>query len=586
LSDFWVVASPPGVRKGVRFLALLPAWVTPAASALGLFLLAPSGRGAEPVERGAVASEHPLVTRAALETLRLGGNAVDAAITAALTAGVVSPTSSGLGGGGFAMVLRSNEREPSVLDFRETAPRGLSVEALERRPLPFEERGHLVGVPGEPLGLFELSRRFGKRPWASLAAPAIRAARQGFAVGPHLARSLGSNADLPKEKPLAALFFGGGRPALEGRVVKNLPLARTLARVAAEGPKAIYQGAIATELIQTARSAGSSLDQQDMDAYSIRDRKPLHVSWAGHEIFTMPPPSAGGLLLAETLGMLSPAELTRAGYLSGAYHHLLAEAFRSALADRFRNVGDPEFVADRSAEWLAPARLSERRRNIALDRTHALPLLASEEHGTHHIVATDAQGMLVSLTTTVNRLFGAKLVGKDSGVVLNDELDDFTLAKDVKALGIASSPNAPRPGARPVSSMTPSIALKDGRPVLAIGGSGGMAISTNVTQVLVARLLFGKSVEELTRMPRFFVPTKGDTLWLEAGSPPALFEDLAFRGERVGKAPQFATAVQLLARDGALWQAAADPRKHGGASDSSGEHLAAPAATSSAAPRR
>jgi gamma-glutamyltranspeptidase/glutathione hydrolase len=556
----------------VRFLAIAPAWAVPVALGIALVALAPAGHGAEPVERGAVASEHPIATRAAMEILKQGGNAVDAVIAAAFTAGVVSPTSSGLGGGGFALVLKPNEAEPSVLDFRETAPRGVSVEALERRPLPFEERGHLFGVPGEPAGLFELSRRFGKRAWATLAAPAIRAAGQGFAVGPHLARSLAGHADLAREKPLAALFFPGGHAALEGRVVKNAPLARTLARVAAEGPKAIYQGAIASEIVETARSAGSAVEQRDLDEYRVYERKALHTSFAGHEIYTMPPPSAGGLLLAETLGMLSKAELEKLGFQSGAYQHLLAEAFRSAFVDRFRYVGDPEFVPLDTSRLLAPERLAKRRKALALDRTHSLPLLASEEHGTHHIVVADASGMVVSLTTTVNRLFGAKLVTKNSGIVLNDELDDFTLARDAKALGIEASPNAPRGGARPVSSMTPTIALKDGRPVLAMGGSGGMAISTNVTQLLVARLTFGKSAEELTRMQRFYIPMKGDTMWVESSAPQALFDDLAYRGERAKKAPDFATAVQVLTRDGALWQAAADPRKHGGAIDSQGEH--------------
>ncbi|MFZ5890920.1 MAG: gamma-glutamyltransferase family protein [Myxococcota bacterium] len=518
-----------------------------------------------------MATEHPLATRAALELFRQGGNAVDAAIAAALTAGVVAPSSSGLGGGGFALVLRANEKEPSVFDFRECAPRGVSAEALERRPLPFEQRGHLVGVPGEPAGLFELSRRFGKRPWANLVAPAIRAARQGFAVGPHLARSLSGGSELAREKPIAALFFGGGRAALEGSTVKNLPLARTLSRVAAEGPKAIYTGPIASEIVQTARAAGSAIEQRDLDEYTVRERKALHATWAGHEIYTMPPPSAGGLLLAETLGMLSRDELTRLGFQSGAYYHLMAEAFRSALADRFHNVGDPDFVQLDTTRLLAPERLTKRRAALAIDRTHTLPLLAAEEHGTHHISVADPSGMVVALTTTVNRSFGAKLVTKDSGIVLNDELDDFTLDRDAKALGIEKSPNAPRPGARPVSSMTPTIALKDGRPVLAIGGSGGMAISTNVTQLLIAALAFNKTPEDLTRAQRFYIPLKGDTILLETPATPALLEDLAYRGERANKASPFATAVQILSRQGELWQAAADPRKHGAAADSRGE---------------
>ncbi|MGC4090288.1 MAG: gamma-glutamyltransferase family protein [Polyangiaceae bacterium] len=561
----------------MRFLASIPSWSLPIAAALGLALTAPSGHGAPPpVEQGAVATEHALSTRAAREMLRLGGNAVDAAIAAALTAGVVTPTSSGLGGGGFALVLGANELQPRVLDFREVAPRGVSLDALEKRPLPFEQRGHLVGVPGEPAGLWELSKRFGKRPWSSLAQPAIRSAKLGFAVGPHLARMLGASGDLAREKPLAALFFGGGTAKKEGAQIKNPELARTLSRFAAEGPKAIYTGAIAQELVETARAAGSSIEQRDLDEYSVKERNALHVAWAGHDVFTMPAPSAGGLLLAETLGTLSVAELTQLGYQSGAAQHLVAEAFRSALADRFRYAGDPDFVPDPSARLLEPARLAKKRVGFALDRTHSLPLLVAEEHGTHHIVVADAAGTVVSLTTTVNRLFGAKLVAKNSGIVLNDELDDFTLGRDAAAFGLAQSPNTARAGARPVSSMTPTIVLKQGRPVLALGGSGGMAISTNVTQLLLARLAFGKSPAELTRMPRIFMPLKNDTIWLEAGAPQALLDDLGFRGERVGKAPPFGTAVQVLARDDGLWQAAADPRKYGVASDSSGEHAAAP----------
>jgi len=280
----------------------------------------------------------------------------------------------------------------------------------------------------------------------------------------------------------------------------------------------------------------------------------------------MPPPSAGGLMLAATLGMWSREELGRLGFQSGVYQHALAETFRSALLDRFRFVGDPEFVAPDVTSWLAPARLAKKRAALSLDRTHALPTLAQTEHGTHHLVVADRDGMVVSLTTTVNRAFGAKLLAPDSGIILNDELDDFTLERDARALGVSNNPNAPRAGARPVSSMTPTIAFRDGRPVLATGGSGGMLIATNVTQLVLGRLVFERAPAELTKMPRFFVPTRGgNTIFVEEGVPQAVIDDLKYRGERVGKAPAFATAVQMLARDAGPWQAAADPRKHGSA---------------------
>jgi gamma-glutamyltranspeptidase/glutathione hydrolase len=545
----------------------LLSWV-PAVLLAGLALALPDGtlRAAEP--QGAAASEHPLVTRAALDVLEHGGNAVDAAIAATLMAGVVSPSSSGLGGGGFALVSKPGAPEPTLLDFRETAPQGLDASALERRPLPANERGHLVGTPGEARGLDELSRRFGKRKWSELTAIAERRARLGYPVGQHLARTLASRfaADLRSDAGLSALFFPGGRASVAGAVIKNPKLAATLRRLGAEGPRAIYEGKIAAELVGTARSAGSALSAEDLLGYAVEERKPLRVSWAGYELYIMPAPSAGGLLLAETLGMWSREELARLGYQSGAYQHALAETFRSALLDRFRNVGDPKFVPVNEASLLVPARLAERRKALSLDRTHSLPTLAQTEHGTHHLVVADRDGMVVSLTTTVNRVFGSKLLAPDSGIVLNDQLDDFTAERDVRALGLSTNPNAARAGARPVSSMTPTIVFHDGQPVLALGGSGGMAISTNVTQLLLGRLVFDKPLSALVEAPRFYVPTQGpNTILLEDGAPPALTADLVYRGERVGKAWSVATAVQLLARSSTGWESAADPRKFGAA---------------------
>lgn len=535
---------------------------------VGLVLVAPGGRAAKAGATAAAASEHPLSTRAAFELLAKGGNAADAMAAAALVAGVVNPSSSGIGGGGLALVLKAGERIPTSLDFREVAPLALDASVLERRPLEHAERGHLVGVPSEVAGLHTLVERFGKRPWAEVVAPAERLARAGFGVGAHLARTLArSSGDLRKDASLDSLYFPNGRPALQGRVLRNPALAATLRRVAAEGPLALHDGPIAAELVATARSAGGTLALEDLKRYRVHERTALHMKWAGHDVFTMPPPSAGGLLLLQTLGLFSPSELQRLGWGSGALQHLLAEAFRAALIDRLRSVGDPDLTRVDVARLLDPARLAKLRANLAIDRTHSLPLLAAQQHGTHHLVVADADGMVVSLTTTVNRVFGAKLVAPVSGVVLNDELDDFTLTSDVKALGLTHNPNAPRPGARPVSSMTPTIVLREGKPVLALGGSGGMAIGTNVTQLLIGRLVFDKSPLELVRTPRFYVFPRGPTMMLEPeGASEPLMADLAYRGEKVGKLPFAFSAVQIVAQgpDGTL-QAAADARKFGSA---------------------
>jgi gamma-glutamyltranspeptidase/glutathione hydrolase len=534
--------------------------------ALALVLTAPGGRAKPAVAKLAVATEHPLVTRAALDILVAGGNAVDAAAAAALVAGVVSPTSSGLGGGGFALVLRPGESRPKLLDFREVAPRALDASMLERRPLPAESRGHLVGVPAEARGLYELVRRFGKRAWADVVAPAERRARLGFAVGPHLARTLQSSAKALRDDPtLDALYYPGGRALLLGRIVKNPKLAATLKRLGAEGPAALYDGVIAEEMVRTARDKGSALTTDDLRDYQVVEREPLQIRWEGYEIYTMPAPSAGGLVLAETLGMFSRAELVRLGYQSPAYQHILAEAFRSALIDRFRYFGDPARVPVDMSRLLDPARLAQRRKALSFDRTHSLPVLAAEEHGTHHMSFADADGMVVSLTTTVNRTFGAKLVAPESGIVLNDQLDDFTLTSDLAALGLRENPNAPLGGVRPVSSMTPTIVLENGRPVLALGGAGGMAIGTNVTQVLLGRLAFGRTPEELVAAPRFLVPTRKHTIMVEEGASPELLDELAYRGERIRMFKFNTTAVQLIALEKGSWLAAADPRKFGSA---------------------
>jgi len=277
----------------------------------------------------------------------------------------------------------------------------------------------------------------------------------------------------------------------------------------------------------------------------------------------MPAPSAGGMLLAQTLAMFGSEELKKLGYQSGAYQHMLAEALRGAVADRMRYLGDPTFEAVNMPELLAPKRLAQRRRSMALDRTHGIPRFGLEEHGTHHLTTLDKDGNMVALTTTVNRSFGAKLATLASGIVLNDELDDFTPVAAVKPFDMTESPNRPRPGARPVSSMTPTIVVEGGQAVLGIGGSGGTAIPTNVTQLLLAHLVFGRSPQQAVSDRRFYIPTENAYISLEKGAPKALVADLEQRGEIVGEVSYEGTAVQLVAVENGRVAAASDPRKHG-----------------------
>ncbi|HTA94319.1 MAG TPA: gamma-glutamyltransferase [Polyangiaceae bacterium] len=535
--------------------------------ALGLTLGAPGGHAQAQRARVAVATENAIATREGLAELAAGGNAVDAIVRAALVSGVVSPSSSGLGGGGFALLWRATSHEPIVLDFRETAPAAIDAAAFEARPFKPEERARASGVPGELAGLFELQHSFGKRRWQDVVSPAAHIAQSGFAVSPHLGSILLSPfAKLAASDPgIAAVFFPAGQAVATGKSAKNPTLGRTLTRIAAQGKTPFYDGDIAADLILAAHAAGGALAASDLRDYRPQRRVPIHLSWEGYDIYTMPLPSAGGVVVGETLGTFSKTELEKLPLNSGVYQHLLAEAMRGALSDRLRFLGDPDFEKIDVLALLDPKRIADRKRRISSERTHALPRFEEDEHGTHHLLVVDAEGNVASLTTTVNNAFGAKISGKASGVVLNDELDDFTRQKDVAAFGLSQSPNRPRPGARPLSSMTPTLVVKDGKVVFALGGSGGQLIATNVTQLLLARLVFGLTPKELVTLPRFAVPLSGPSLLVEAGAPRSLIDDLSWRGEVVQEMKENPSAVQVVAIDDSGVTAAADPRKQGSA---------------------
>jgi gamma-glutamyltranspeptidase/glutathione hydrolase len=541
-------------------------------------------------DRFAVATESGMATRVGIEALRSGANAVDAAISVAFALGVVQPASSGIGGGGFALVWDAARRKMTTLDFREVAPGALDPAALEYRPKPQIEtgRGAMIGVPGEVAGLAELHRRFGHRSFAEDLAPAVALAETGYAVSDHLARlAVAYHAQINWSPELRALFKPNGWAVGTGRTIVNADLARTLRRIGVEGPKAFYEGNVAEEMVRAARKTGGFLSLADLRAYRPIEREPLKVMWEGHTVYTMPPPSAGGLLLAETLGMFGKADLEPLEFGSGAYDHLLAETFRGAIVDRMRAIGDPAFVNTDVSALMERMRLLDRRAHIALDRTRPSPKLFLQEHGTTHFIIVDAAGNIVSLTTTVNDAFGALVSTETTGVILNDELDDFA-TKAVTAMLTTGSvppesmvpetstasqgPNEPRPFARPTSSMTPTIAFRDGLPVLAVGGSGGLRIATGVTQAFLARTVFQKSVEQSVASARVHTPTdegppQTPILELDEDAPDGLVQDLKNRGEIVRLVPNY-SAVQMVAIDrganGSLRiSAASDPRKGG-----------------------
>lgn len=557
----------PGPSPSLPPEARSPELVTPPSSAPAPEASAPPA-AAEPAlarHRFAAATENPSATRAVMEVLAKGGSAVDAAITGLLAIGVTQPVSSGIGGGGFALVWDAKARKVTVLDFRETAPAGIKPIDYVKRPPPEKKRGVMVGVPGEIAGIAELHARWGKLALADVVRGAADLADKGFPLSAHMARALSWNEKWVTSSPRFGFFHPAGALAKPGETIRNPALAATLRRIGAEGKAAFYEGAIAADVLATARGAGSHMVQADLDAYKVVERAPLTTTWEGYEVHTMPPPSAGGVMLLEALHMHSKADLTALGYQTGAYLHLVAETMRGAVADRVHHLGDPAFVKMDAAKLVDPARMKARRARIKLDATTPAEAFPVTEAGTSHLVVIDAEGNVASITSTVNNMFGARLVA-EGGFVLNDELDDFISEKVAKRFGIKLPPNAPRGGARPVSSMTPTIVLKGGQPVLALGGSGGTRIATGATQVTLAHLAFDRPVAQAVADLRMETPPTGGLL-LDPSTPPELVQDLTKRGEVVDVSKPNFSAIQALSVDhaggGRVIRAAADPRKGG-----------------------
>lgn len=536
--------------------------------ALGLGLFVPKLNAQQPAPGFAVATESAAATQEAGRVLAAGGNAIDAAVCASLVSGFTNPSSSGLGGGGFALLWSARDRKAYALDFRETAPAGIDATALDKRPVPPEKRGQSVGVPGEVAGLLELETRFGKLKWKDVALRAARLAELGFVAEPHTAGQVAEQTQglLSRSPTFRSVYLPGGKPISAGQKVRASKLAKTLTRIAQLGRPGFYEGPVAADLVKAVKDAGGALTLADLSDYRPVSREPLSVAWAGKQVLTMPAPSAGGLLLAQTLALFSPEELKALDSAPGQRIHLLAEGMRAAVADRARYFGDPAFVSVDVPKLLAPSRIARRKALIAADRTHTQPRFGLEDAGTHHLVTADAEGNWVSLTTTVNEPFGGKVMAEQTGILLNNELTDFATPDSVAAFGMSESPNRVRPGARPVSSMAPTLILENGVPSAALGGSGGLTIAPNVTQVLLNRLVYGMSAAEAVAAPRFMIPPpkSGQTLSLEAALAEPYGADLQARGE-LFVSRDWKNAVQLVTRDGGVFAAAADPRKQGSA---------------------
>lgn len=533
--------------------------------------------GATPVltsSRGVVVSAAPEASRAGAEVLAAGGNAMDAALAAALALAVVYPQAGNLAGGGF-LVVRTPDGVVRALDFRETAPARATREMFlgeDGRPVAGSSTSTMLAVatPGSVRGYAEAHRLLGRLPWAKVVAPAERLAREGFLVPAGLSEELAEERELlGRWGETRRIFFSEGRPLAPGTRLRQPELAATLARIGREGPDAFHRGEIAARIVAYVRAHGGVLSEEDLGGYSPAWRAPEEIRFGDVVVHTMPLPSSAGLVFRSVLAQLEVARGTGPFLPDSTGYHLLLEAERRAYADRNRWLGDGDCVGVPLAELLDPVRLA--RHGASIDPERATPstsipgVLPLEREETTHLSVATPDGFAVSLTTTLNGAFGNGAIVPGTGVLLNNEMDDFAAAPGTPNLYglVQGSANAVQAGARPLSSMAPAIVEKSGRPLLVVGSPGGSTIPTTVLQVLL-RTTGGEELASAVAAPRLHHQHTPDVVFFERSRvPPELLEGLRRRGHALRERGSIGRVHAIaFAPDGRL-VGAADPRGYG-----------------------
>ncbi|MBB6095575.1 gamma-glutamyltranspeptidase/glutathione hydrolase [Povalibacter uvarum] len=549
-------------------------------------IAAGAGMRPERAEKGMVVSVHGLASEAGVEMMKAGGNAIDAAVATGFALAVVHPTAGNIGGGGF-MLVRLNDGTTNFIDYREKAP-GKASEKMYQ-----DAQGNIVpnlsrvgykavGVPGSVKGLVHAQKRYGKLTLAQVMAPAIRLARDGFTLDYGDARSLTEDKGLAQFADSKRIFQNGGKGWKQGDVFKQPELARTLERIVSS-PDDFYTGKMAREFAEFMQAGGGLITAQDLANYDVKDRKPVTGTYRGLDVISAPPPSSGGIALIETLNILEGFDLAKAGFGSAESIHLITEAYRRAFYDRAQFLGDPEFselpvmeLADKkyAVEWrqsVDPAHASPSQKIVRpktstkLERyvkEHPVFVPGFEPTQTTHYSVVDAEGNAVAVTTTLNGGYGSKVTAGSLGFLLNNEMDDFSSkpgAPNMFGL-IQGQENAIGPNKRPLSAMTPTIVLKDGKLWLVLGSPGGPTIITTVTNILVGVADFGLDIQQAVNAPRFHHQWVPDRIMLERNrfSPDTikLLEGrghaISFGGVGDGECIQIdlATGMRLGASDG------------------------------------
>jgi gamma-glutamyltranspeptidase / glutathione hydrolase len=506
-----------------------------------------SARAQVTAKHAALATAHPLATKAGLAVLQKGGTAADAAVAVAFTLAVVHPQAGNLGGGGFAVYYDAQSRGIWTLDFRETAPRAASRETFAKTPALARIGALAAGVPGTVAGLSALHEKFGAREWKELLAQPIALAREGAREDAELAADIETarterKLELPKSHPLPEL-------------------ASTLQRLADEGARDFYEGELAKKIVEAIRAGGGNLGFRDLREYEPQWRAPIKLRYGPYEIYTLPPPSAGGIVIGEVLNILANDDLAATGFQSTKTLHLLIEAQRRANVDRMRYVGDPHGERIPYRELLSQKRAELWRNSINPERAIATTALVeprsltqeAAEHTTHFTIA-DAQGNVVSLTTGLGDNFGSGFVVPSLGFFLNNAMGDFT-----------TGANALDPLERPASPMSPVIVIRDNKPFLALGTRGGDGIAPTILQVFLNVVVYGKSLPDAVAAPRYHHQGVPETMFYErARADKAVLNAMNVMGHASKARDAIGDVHAILFENGRLI-AVADPRRGGAA---------------------
>jgi gamma-glutamyltranspeptidase / glutathione hydrolase len=530
--------------------------------------------------RAALSTTSPYATSVGLAAMKRGGTAMDAAVAVSFTLAVVHPQAGNLGGGTFIVYYDSESNAVWTLDARETAPGAAKRDMFvlpDGNISPASRTGvRAAGVPGTVAGLGAAHARFGKLPWKELLAPSVSIAREGFRTDFELQRELGEEEQerkIAQFPSTAAIFFPDGQPLPIGSKLVQADLAATIERIAATGPSEFYEGDTAKKLVEAVRAGGGIISARDLRDYKPVWRAPLKIRFKEYDIYTMPPPSGGGLVLAETLNILSTYDLKALGFQTLEAIHLMAEAERRAYIDRNRHVGDPATTripfrellsAERAAAWrnsIDPKRATP---TVALVDTNAA--LAEGKHTTHFTIV-DEHGNIASVTTTLNENFGSGFIVPGAGFLLNNEMDDFTAApgKANRSGLVASDANAIEPGKRMASSMTPTIIFKGRHPFLALGTRGGPTIPTSILQVFLNVAIHGQSITDAVAAPRYHHQADPERIDYERGkAPQEILEALNRMGHGVNARDPIGDIHAIAWENGDII-AVADPRRGGAA---------------------